>query len=424
MKDSGFQWIGDLPKNWNITRFRYVYDIKKAKLPSVLYDNQELTTIPYLTMEYIRDSSITPRYSLDGTYCKEDNLLLLWDGSNAGEVIYSHPSGFAPSTTALLINKSRNSNRFSKYYMMLLETKLRENTNGMGIPHVNSLYLRNLPFIEPSINEQEIIASFLDIKCSNIDSIINDLERQIEILEKYKKSVITEAVTKGLNPDIDMKESGVEWIGKIPVNWKVMKLKYVLSSPLQYGANETGIDFSDELPRYIRITDISMDNKLKEEGKLSLDFNVAKQYILMHNDILFARSGATVGKTFLYLESYGLCCFAGYLIRANINNKIVFPKYVYYTTLGNGYENWKDKVFSQATIQNIGADKYNLYKLPIPTLEEQVDIINHIDSKCSEIDSIIEDKKCQVETIKKYKNSLIYEYVTGKKRVSQGDVNE
>lgn len=188
-----------------------------------------------------------------------------------------------------------------------------------------------------------------------------------------------------------------------------------------YGANESGEDFNEEYPRYIRITDIDDDHRLKEEGKLSLSPAIAMQYLLAHNDILFARSGASVGKTFLYKEEYGKAAFAGYLIKAHLNEEVVHSKYIYYSTLGAGYDNWKKSIFTQATIQNIGADKYAAYYVPVPQIDEQQGIVKYLDKKCAEIDVIITKKREQLDVLEQYKKSLIYEYVTGKKEVLEND---
>jgi type I restriction enzyme S subunit len=236
-------------------------------------------------------------------------------------------------------------------------------------------------------------------------------------LTTYKQAVITETVTKGLDPNVKMKDSGVEWIGEIPEHWDVCRLKYLTNGNLQYGANESGVTYDANLPRYVRITDI-LDNTLREDiTKLSLTEEQAKDYILQNNDLLFARSGATVGKAFIYDELYGRCAFAGYLIRASINNENS-AKFVYYYTQTSMYEEWKKQVFVQATIQNIGADKYAQLPIVTPSLSEQQSIANYLDQKCKEIDELISVKKEKIEKLKAYKKSVIYEYVTGKKQVN------
>ena len=209
-----------------------------------------------------------------------------------------------------------------------------------------------------------------------------------------------------------MKDSGIEWIGLIPEQWSICKLKYLLKKPMQYGANETGVAYSEELPRYVRITDISSDNKLKDFGKLSLPNDVAKEFLLEDGNILFARSGATVGKSFIYKKEYGLCAFAGYLIRAITNDKIL-PKYIYYYTLSSAYESWKNRVFIQATIQNIGADKYSNMQISVPsTIDEQEKIVTFLDDKIGEIDTILSKTRESIEEYRKYKNAVVAETIT------------
>lgn len=210
----------------------------------------------------------------------------------------------------------------------------------------------------------------------------------------------------------EMKDSGVEWIGEIPKDWKVSRLKYVLSEAMKYGANETGVEYSSEMPRYIRITDISLDGKLKDTGKLSLPNNVAKEYILKDKAILFARSGATVGKTFIYKSEYGKMAFAGYLISAYCNEKLFSPELLYYFTNSFAYSEWINRVFSQSTIQNIGADKYVNMILAVPKIAEQQQIVDYLDTKCSEIDATTEDIQKEISLLEDYKKSVITEAVT------------
>lgn len=208
-----------------------------------------------------------------------------------------------------------------------------------------------------------------------------------------------------------MKDSGIEWIGEIPVEWDVKRLKYCLRTALQYGANESGCDYREDYPRYIRITDIGINNVLKDDGIISLEPMIAKPYLLQEGDVLFARSGATVGKTFFYKNDLGLAAFAGYLIRAQVNERVL-ARYLFYITLGNYYDAWKNMVFSQATIQNIGADKYSQLPVVLPNLQEQRLIVKFLDKRCAQIDDVIADIKKQIELLQQYKKSLITETVT------------
>lgn len=281
------------------------------------------------------------------------------------------------------------------------------------VPSIRLPMLTNLQVALPPIEEQSLIVSFVSEKVDAITEAIARHRSIIEKLEEYKKSVITQAVTKGLNPDVEMKDSGVKFVGMIPVNWTVQRLKFCLSESLKYGANESGINYNENLPRYIRITDITEDGKLKEADKLSLTIEQANNYILKDKDILLARSGATVGKSFLYKKEYGIAAFAGYLIKATVNEKLL-PEYFNYITQSSYYSLWKDWIFSQATIQNIGADKYNQLPTVIPSIEEQIDITNYLDNKCAKIAEAISRQKAAIGKLEEYKKSLIYNAVTGK----------
>lgn len=209
-----------------------------------------------------------------------------------------------------------------------------------------------------------------------------------------------------------MKDSGIEWIGEIPTDFSLYKLKYLLSSPLCYGANESGTLYSDILPRYIRITDISPNGTLKNSGMLSLDESSAQNYMLHEGDILFARSGATVGKSFIYHNYYGRAAYAGYLIKASFN-RLVLPEFVYYYTCSSAYEIWKNSIFIQSTIQNIGADRYSNLPISVPnSIDKQLRIVRYLNNFCSKFDAIIYNLQTSIEDYKKLKQAVITQTVT------------
>ena len=209
----------------------------------------------------------------------------------------------------------------------------------------------------------------------------------------------------------EYKDSGVKWIGEIPRHWECRKLKTLLLSPLQYGANASGVPYSEHLPRYIRITDITLEGKLKHSDKLSLSNEDAAKYILKDKDILFARSGASVGKTFLYKKEYGLSAFAGYLIKAELGKELI-PELLFYFTQSDIYESWKNGIFIQSTIQNIGADKYSQLQIAIPPLPEQEAIVTYLDSKVAKIDEYISIAEKKIAALEELKQTIIAEAVT------------
>lgn len=424
MKDSGISWVGEIPKEWSVNRAKYCFVNTKeiAGCRSDRYERLALTMNGVIKRSKDDSNGLQPEKFETYQILRPNELVFkLIDLQNVStsRVGLSPYLGLVSPAYIILKSNKRVLPAFAeKYFLMLWKNQIFNALGDAGVrSNLNSKDLLELSIPFPSLNEQQRIAEFLDRECGKIDGLKADIQAQIDTLEQYKRSVITEAVTHGLDQSAPMKDSGIAWIGITPTHWCVVRLKYVLTSSLQYGANAEGADYDEKQPRYIRITDITLDNKLKEDGKLSLLFPVAKPYILTNGDILFARSGATVGKTFYYKKEYGISAFAGYLIRARIDNNKACSKFIYYTTLSNVYEVWKNQVFTQSTIQNIGADKYCNYMMPLPPLSEQEAIAEYLDQKCSEIEQIIADKKTQIETLDGYKKSLIFEYVTGKKKV-------
>lgn len=173
----------------------------------------------------------------------------------------------------------------------------------------------------------------------------------------------------------EKKSFSADWLARIPNNWNVSALKRVLSGPLKYGATESGDCDDRSLPRYLRITDFENDGSLRSDTFASLPEEIARDYWVNDGDVLFARSGATVGKTFLFRNYQGRACFAGYLIKASTLRHKLTPEFLYYFTKSPAYEAWKDFIFTQATIQNIGADKYSYLPICLPPLPEQQRIV-------------------------------------------------
>jgi len=208
------------------------------------------------------------------------------------------------------------------------------------------------------------------------------------------------------------RDSGVEWLGEIPEGWEVRRLRFLTSESLKYGANESAELDDRELPRYIRITDVNEDGTLNEDTFRSIPYDIAKEYLLKSGDILLARSGATVGKSFQYFESWGVAAFAGYLIRFRVDTSIFNPRFSYYYFRTKGYWGWIDSTLIQATIQNVSAEKYANAFLPLPVIDEQKSIADFLDKKTSQIDALIEKKKELIEKLKEQRMALITKAVT------------
>ena len=279
--------------------------------------------------------------------------------------------------------------------------------------------IENLVVPLPPFLIQKAIAAYLDKEASRIDALISKKEHQIELLQEKRQAIITKAVTKGLDPSEKMKDSGVEWIGEIPQGWKIRRLKYCVRKPLKYGANQSAELDDPKLPRYIRITDFDDSGVLREETFKSLPEEVAKEFLLEEGDILFARSGATVGKTFQFKSYKGKACFAGYLIKASANDSIINSDFLFFFTKSSSYESWKNSIFIQATIQNIGADKYDSLIVPVPPMKLQEMITAFLVQEISNIDRLQSKIASSISLLQEYRSSLITAAVSGQIDVSK-----
>lgn len=421
MKSSGVQWIGEIPAGWQIGRVKNIFKTKKEVVGDKAdeYERLSLTLNGVLKRSKETNDGLQPEEFKGYQVLYENELVFkLIDLEN----IKTSRVGLSPFTgivspAYITLNNEQHTKYGYYFFLSMWQRNIFNALTGDGVRgNLSAKDLLNLEYPLVPLEEQKIITEYLDEKVAYIDNIIEKTKESIEEYKKLKQSVITETVTKGLNPDVKMKNSGIEWIGEIPEHWESKKLKNVLKSPLKYGANESGIEFQEDLPRYIRITDIVIsDNSLKMGNMLSLTEKQAKNFILKHNDILFARSGATVGKSFLFDEIYGLSAFAGYLIKAEIS-EVVNPKLIYYYTLTSAYEEWKNRIFIQSTIQNIGANKYNNMEIVFPISRyEQDKLVKFIESIIDKFSKIFKEKETLIYELESYKKSLVYELVTGKK---------
>lgn len=431
-KDSGIAWIGEIPEHWKIIDLKYLSDIRGRigfrgyTVSDLVSEGKGAFVIGgkhinqcVLNMEYPDYISWDKYYESPEIMVSKGDIVMAQRGTLGKVAIIEYDINEATINPSLVLIKNIKCQGKFLYYYLNSESTLTLisilNT-ATAVPMISQNQIENMPIPIPSSIEQQSIATYLDQKCSEIDELITMQEEMITKLQSYKQSVITEAVTKGLDKNVPLKDSGIEWIGEIPEHWICTVFKKFLSEPMQYGANEPAEECNYNDPRYIRITDIKDDGTLRDDTFKSLPLEKAKEYMLTKGDLLFARSGATVGKTFLYKEDYA-ACFAGYLIKARCNKNELLPNFVFYYTLSNVYQNWKNSIFIQSTIQNIGADKYSVMPIIIPPLSEQQSIADYLDRKRSEIDELISIKQQKIEKLKDYKKSLIFECVTGKRKV-------
>lgn len=206
--------------------------------------------------------------------------------------------------------------------------------------------------------------------------------------------------------------SGIDCLGAMPDHWGIKRLKFTVSEPLKYGANEPAELDDPMLPRFIRITDISDDGSLRDDTFRSIPEDAARGYLLCEGDLLLARSGATVGKSFLYRPSWGRAAFAGYLIRARFDAHKAVPAFFNYFTNSHSYWQWLSSIFIQTTIQNVSAEKYANLVVPIPPFQEQCSIVAFLDRETAEIDALIAKKRRLIELLQEKRTALISHAVT------------
>lgn len=427
-KDSGIAWIGEIPEHWEVRKLKNVCSTNNASLSDKTSKEFEFDYVDIGSVSFELGIHKTEKYTFQNAPSRARKIARLGDiivstvrtYLRAIDIINSEEKEkYIYSTGFAVLSPLKNI--LSEFMIYICRSEYFTNqvsiySTGINYPSINDTALKMINIVMPHLSEQQSIAYYLDQKCGEIDELITLQEEMITKLQSYKQSVITEAVTKGLDKNVPLKDSGIEWIGEIPEHWTFTVFKKFLSEPMQYGANEPAEECNYNDPRYIRITDIKDDGTLRDDTFKSLPLEKAKEYMLNKGDLLFARSGATVGKTFLYKEDYA-ACFAGYLIKARCNKNVLLPNFVFYYTLSNVYQNWKNSIFIQSTIQNIGADKYSVMPIIVPSLSEQQSIANYLDQKCSEIDELISIKQQKIEKLKDYKKSLIFECVTGKRKV-------
>ncbi|MBP7652029.1 restriction endonuclease subunit S, partial [Candidatus Dependentiae bacterium] len=429
-------WIEAIPYTRNVNK------LKRVLKSPLMYGANETAELEDITLpRYIRITDFNnngilqddtfkslPLEKADGYYLKDGDILFARSGATVGKTFQFKNYNGRACFAGYLIKASVNSYKIlSDYLYYYTQSPAYDNWKNIiftqaTIQNISATKYDYLEISYPSIDEQKIIVKFLDKTCDSIDKAVELKQKQIEKLDDLRKSIIHNAVTKGLDASVEMKDSGIEWLGKIPKHWEVVKLKRFLISPLMYGANEIA-EFDDvDLPRYLRITDFDENGNLREDTFKSLPIDKAEGYYLKTGDVLFARSGATVGKTFQFKNYNGKACFAGYLIKASVNETKLLSNYLYYFTKSPSYDSWKNNIFTQSTIQNISATKYDYLPLSVPEIKEQKQIVEYLDDKLDKILKIKENLQKQIEKLQDYRKSIIHECVTGKRRITEKDI--
>lgn len=422
MKDSGIEWIGDIPQNWKIKRIKFCYRIITGNgFPLELQGNSDgdypickasdisvakkilVSAANYLSSEIVltQHFNIIPKGSIlhakIGEAMKKNNRTLC----EVDCCVDNNCQGLVPIM---------NNSNYSYYLFLCIDMQWFDNAG--TIPCVNNQKLRDSKIPCPVEAEQQSISNYLDKKCEEIDSLSADIQTQISILEEYKKSIITEAVTKGLNPDVEMKDSGIEWVEEVPIDWKITRFKYVGIVK----SNLVNVNLYQDYPQ------ISPDNIAKDSGIL-LGYNTVEEAGVISDNHLFYKGQILYSKIRPKLNKAtiapfdGLCSADMYPIETNECSEFVLYMILSQYFLKQVVLVTEDRV----KMPKINQEELSGIRVILPAREVQEDIAKHLDSICSEIDGVIKDKQRQLEVLEQYKKSLIYEYVTGKKEVMEND---
>lgn len=416
MKDSGIEWIGQIPKDWKIIKGKYVLEY----LQKPVKDDDGVITC-------FRDGEVTLRSNR-----REDGFTLSdkeigYQGIDVGDLVVHGMDGFAgaigisdsrgKASPVLNVFNSKYSKRYLMYYLrsMAFSNVFIALASGIRVRSCDLSWnkLANLPYPTTSYEEQTEIVRYIDSQCSEIDATAEDIQKEISLLEDYKKSVITEAVTKGLNPDAEMKDSGIEWIGEVPKHWGTIRIGNAFS--IRNERNYLPMEQVQLLSLYsgkgVFPTGEEGTTNRGNHAQTVADYKIVKKNDIVVNIIL-----AWMGS--LGISNYNGVVSPAYDVYIPNEEKVV-PHYYHYVFRTSGIANECYRYGRGIMMMRwrTYSSEFKRIHVPFPPLEEQQQIADYLDTKCSEIDAIIADKKRQRDILAEYKKSLIYEYVTGKKEV-------
>lgn len=331
------------------------------------------------------------------------------------KALHADSDGVCSTELLVMQSKANLHPRFLLYTILSPEFVglVDASTFGAKMPRANWEFIGSTKILFPPIAIQRLIADYLDRETARIDALVAEKQRMLALLEEKRAALISRAVTRGLDPDANLKPSGLDWLGDIPAHWGTRRLKYLTHEPLAYGANEAALEDTPDWPRFVRITDINEDGSLRDETFRSLSPEIADPYLLETGDVLFARSGATVGKSFIYRPEWGEACFAGYLIRFRSAQELVLPDFIYYFSLSDLYWQQVESGTIQATIQNFSAEKYADLTVCLPPLAEQTAIVNYLNNAGKRTSSLLFEILNSIERLKERRAALITAAVTG-----------
>ena len=419
MKDSCVSWIGTVPSDWIRKKVKNAVSlIGSGTTPASsclqYYESEDVNWIQSGDI-YGIDTIIKTNTMISNAAVRSlsalhvynpDFIVVAMYGGSVGNIAISKIEACVNQACCCIRTDNQNDLKFMYYWIYMCKSDFLRVSEGGGQPNISQAKIRNQYYMQPPLAEQRRIADFLDTKCAEIDALTADIQTQIDTLEQYKRSVITEAVTKGLNPDAEMKDSGIEWIGEIPATWNIIRGKYLLKY-LQKPVKE-----DDGVITCFRDGEVTLRSNRREDGFTMSDKEIGYQGIDVGDLVVHGMDG--------FAGDIGISDSRGKASPVlNVMDTKQNKRYIMYYLRSMAYS---DVFVALATGIRVRSCDLRWNKLadlpyPVPNIEEQIAIVEYIDATLEKTDAVITEKKSQIETLDEYKKSLIYEYVTGKKEV-------
>lgn len=434
MKNSCIPWIGMIPSTWQKIKVKQ----SGVKTGSGTTPKSEISryyggSIPWIQSgdlygtDRITSTSKTvtgdalAEYSALKTY-KKPFIVLAMYGASVGNIAISDIDACVNQACCVILPDTSNDISFLKYWLMYCKSDFIKQSVGSGQPNISQDKILNQVYVKPSISEQNAIAYYLDSHCSAIDSAISKHQQIIEKLEEYRKAVITQAVTKGLNPNVEMKDCSDKWFGNIPAEWTVKRLKYLFQTgdgQLKIGPFGSALKGktieNGPYKIYNQANVIQNDFSISRHYVSDETYDELKAYTVLPDDVLFTMMG-TIGKCQIMPHNTQPGIMDSHLLKARLNG-FVLPEYFVYAYDKDN----TDIIYNQLIFMTTGSIMNGLnssiikeIRMPVPPVEEQRRIVSYLDKMCGKIDTAIEKHNQLISKLQEYKQSLIYNAVTGK----------
>jgi type I restriction enzyme S subunit len=415
-KDSEYDWIGNIPEHWKMVQLKFVAPRKTEQTEDVKGFGFQiaLENIESKTGKIISSGSFEGL----GNIFRKDDVLFNKLRPYLCKVVIAPNDGVAVSELLVLRPREDIDKRFLFY--RLLESKFISvvdgSTYGAKMPRANWDYIGNLKIPTPPLPEQQAIADFLDRKTAQIDTLIEKKQRQIDLLHEQRTALINHAVTKGLNPKVKMKDSGVEWLGEIPSHWEMTTVRYFYDVKLGKMLDSNKQNGNDLVKPYLRAANIHWNKILLDEvGVNEMEFSESQleRYALQSGDLLVTEGGVTVGRSAIWNGELTECYFQNSLNRAR-PSKHASTKWLYYWMYFVTNNGFIDILADKSTFGHLTNEKLKALPIPIPPISEHDEIIEKLESYEPKMEAQIVLIEKQIAYLQEYRTALISEAVTGK----------